>query len=347
MKKTILFRFDATPYIGIGHAMRCFALIEQLVKLNVNVVVVACQLADFIENKLQYLSVVNYSNNVKMGSADDLIELLSYVKKYNATTLVLDGYQFDSNYRQQLKANIENIVAFDDLNELASLHCDVIINALPDAKLLVYEKSAPKAMHLLGAKYSILRAEFLALTLSTFSQRNSLLVNFGGSDVAQLTLPIIKHLVDGAFLSSKEKVIVVTGSGCGQYDEIAQACATAGFEHHHDSNNIAHLLNQSSLAICAPGSMIYELAYCQVPSIFLTVAKNQELSAKAQQKIGWCRVFDGLKNEQRQGAVNTAKALWQDKDKRKKMSVIASEQVDGDGVKRICQQLIKLDVGLA
>jgi UDP-2,4-diacetamido-2,4,6-trideoxy-beta-L-altropyranose hydrolase len=326
--------------------MRCFALIEQLVKLNVNVVVVACQLTDFVKNKLQNLSVVNYSNNVKIGSMDDLNELVSYVKKHNAVTLVIDGYQFDVNYRQQLKANLENIVVFDDINELESLYCDVVINALPSAKLLTYEKSAPVAKYLLGAKFSILRAEFLALTLSSFDQRNSLLINFGGSDVAQLTLPIIKLLVDGDFISNKEKVIVVTGSGCGQYDEIAQACSTAGFEHHHDSHNIANLLNQSSLALCAPGSIIYELAYCQVPSIFLTVAENQMLSAKAQQKIGWCHVFNGLKSEQLQDAVNTAKALWQDKDKRKKMAVIASEQVDGDGVKRICQQLLKLGVGL-
>jgi spore coat polysaccharide biosynthesis predicted glycosyltransferase SpsG len=103
---------------------------------------------------------------------------------------------------------------------------------------------------------------------------------------------------------------------------------------------MASLLAECKMAICAPGSMVYELSYCAVPTLFLTVADNQKVSAQAHQKMGWCRVMDGLTSQNSVVAVELLIKLWNDKKQLLVMSNIAKNINDGQGVKRI---IIKLE----
>ena len=343
MNNPVLFRFDASEKVGIGHAMRCLSVIEQIKKYHVNVIVCAQQLPDYISEKFKIIDVPVLYQQGEVGSSSDLQELLDIVNNYSASTVVLDGYFFKKLYRQKLKENISNVVTFDDVNDLKQLYCDLIINALITANMLGYESSAAQAKHLIGLQYSIIRAEFLSLSLIPLEDRKCLLVNFGGSDVNQLTLPVIKLLAQNKSLVASAKIIVVTGGSCKNIKSIIDVCQKNGFEHHHNTNEISRLMNQSALAICAPGGTIYELAYCQVPSILLTVADNQKLSAKAHQAADWCKVFDGTTNSILPSVVSMASEFWKDKDKLKKMSKSASELIDGKGADRIAEQIIKLN----
>jgi spore coat polysaccharide biosynthesis predicted glycosyltransferase SpsG len=253
---------------------------------------------------------------------------------------VLDGYQFNQQYRQQLvKKCALKIAVFDDTNDLSQLYCQWVINALPDARQLGYERSAASAKHLLGLPYSIIRQEFLVQKPMFFSKRKNLLINFGGSDIGGLTLPIVKGIAEQLLMNnldcSAQDVIVVTGGGCKNNKEIQTFCQQMGFHHIHQCEYMAKLLTKTRLAVCAPGAIVYELAYCQVPSIFLTVADNQLLSAKAHQQAGWGVVFDGRSDNDVQLALQEFTKLWQDKAQLKKMSSIAALLVDGKGVERI------------
>lgn len=343
MSNKIVFRFDASTKIGIGHAMRCLAVIELLNKYQVKVIVSACQLPSYIKDELYKHNVTINIQQSDIGSTSDLSELLATVKQHKIKTLVIDGYSFDEHYRYLLKERVSNLVTFDDTNDFSHLYCDLVINALITANSLGYELSAPQAKHLLGLKFSILRSEFLLIKRKPITKRQGVLVNFGGSDVNQLTLPAIKLIAVKLNFLPRPKVIVVTGGSCNNIEKITAACQQFDFEHHHNTNEVSSLMSQCALAICAPGSMVYELAYCHVPSVFLIVADNQMLSAQTQQAAGWCRVFNGRTKGALSLAINSAIDLWQDKAELKRMSKNANLLIDGKGTERIAQQIIKLN----
>jgi len=340
MLETLVFRFEASQNIGLGHAYRCMALIE---KINIDrlfsVVVISKKLPSFLIEKLQGFNAKVHLLDTCLNVAQEIQAIDTLCKQTNCRSIILDGYQFDALYRKTLSSLGLHITCFDDVNELDGLHCDLVINALPFAHSLGYEKSAPIAMQLLGLPYSIIRQEFMKAPVVEYCNRKSILVNFGGSDVLNFTLPMIKLLMK-SLLAEKHEIIIVTGGAFDKRDEVQKLCLTAGFEHIHNCNEMSTVMNKCKLAICAPGSIVYELAYCAVPSVFITAADNQLLSAKAHQTLGWCDVIDGQEKNALQQAIKVAELLCDDVIKLEERSVKASLLVDGQGVERIINALV-------
>jgi len=339
----LIFRFDASPTLGYGHAMRCLALAQSLVKLNIQCLVVACQLSESLRRSFLTLGIDSKIIDADIGSSVDNGLLIKSIDKFNAKVVLLDGYQFQEKYRQVLHQKNVKVAIFDDLNLSEHLHCDLLINAMPTAGQLGYEKSATHAKSLLGLNYSLLRDEFLAANRVHFSEKKHLLVNFGASDIGSLTIEVIRRLFDSSLAFFAEQIIVLTGAGCENISPITDLCAVAGFTHLQDCNDMANLLNHTRLAISAPGAIVYELAYCQVPTVFLTVADNQSLSAKAQQNAGWCFSYDAREEEQVgvavDKAVDKALQLWNNESTLIEMSKCAGLLVDGQGGMRIAHSL--------
>jgi len=341
---TLLFRFDASESIGLGHAFRCGALIEYITQCNddlsLQVIVITKELPNFLYEKfIGFDAKIEYLSS-ELNLADEMAMMRQLILKLDASTILLDGYQFDEPYRQALSKLALFTVHFDDINSLNNLHCDLVINALSHANKLGYEQSASDAEHLLGLDYSIIRDEFIHCDAVAFNQRKKLMINFGGSDIGGLTLPVLQMIAQAANSFKGEDVMVITGGACSNTDNITALCLQQGFQHIHNCINMAEILNNTRLAICAPGGIVYELAYCKVPSIFLTVADNQILSAKAHQEAGWCFTFNGRAKGGVLSAVNHAEICWQDEKKLGEMSVNASQLVDGRGVSRIVNKLI-------
>lgn len=340
MKQALLFRFDASQKIGIGHAFRCMALIEQLSLVeNVECLVIAKPLPEFIIKRLQALNAQLF---LLAEQASCLIEFAQFDKlseDFQTRTLVLDGYQFSGQYRQQLSALMFQVIAFDDTNDLDFLYCDVVINALPFAQDIGYQQSAPQAKHLIGLDYSIIRQEFLRSKKRSFHGRQKLLINFGGSDIGNLTLPLIEQLIEKQHFTSLKSIIVITGGAYCESKKVRAIAKKIGFTHIHNCQNMAEILPDCKVAICAPGAIVYELAYCGVPSIFLTVADNQLLSARAHQDIGWCKVENGLDKQGIAFALQHLEMLWHDDGLLSEMSDTAQRLIDGQGVNRICGEI--------
>lgn len=347
----LLFRFDASSDIGLGHAFRCYALIEHITnhrsKYAANCVIIAKVLPTFMQNKLVAIGAQVHLLDNSLTIMDELEQISTTVHSTCSEMLILDGYQFDQAYRQklsELKNNSLKVATFDDTNDLDNLYCDLVINALPNSKMLGYKHSAANARHLLGLSFSIVRQEYLDLTPLPFSKRDLVVINFGGSDIGELTLPVIKGLAHqlqlNNLVNSPENIVVITGGGCKHIEPIELFCHKMGFRHINQCENMAQLLNQSRLALCAPGAIVYELAYCQVPSIFLTVADNQLLSAKAHQDAGWCYAFDGRSQSEVNLALDKLTSLWLDNLQLENMSALAKHLVDGKGVTRIVDALL-------
>jgi len=294
------------------------------------------QLPDYL---LEKLSTFNATVITLTMAEDELSAIEKLSKQYVSRTLVLDGYQFNEVYRKNLANLGLEIICFDDINSIEYLHCDMLINALPLASQIGYQVTSPNSVHLLGLDYSIIRHEFIMAPKAAFAERKKLLINFGGSDTANLTIPLVRLLAKSPTLVAVSDVVVVTGGAYQNSDEVSEICNKVGFEYIHNCSNMALLLTQCRMAICAPGSMVYELAYCGVPSLFLTVADNQLLSAQAHQELGWCKVIDGLQDNCNKLAIEYLAELWDKQKQLQIMSTKAEQLVDGQGVKRIIDKI--------
>ncbi|MFT5635017.1 MAG: UDP-2,4-diacetamido-2,4,6-trideoxy-beta-L-altropyranose hydrolase [Cognaticolwellia sp.] len=343
MHKSILFRFDASSDVGLGHAFRCMALIEHIALSNndnkLQCIVIVNTLPEFIYQQLLTMSAIIYKLPEKITIKQEIMQVSSIKDKYKAQSLVLDGYQFNVEYRCYLAQLALIIIAFDDINDLPHLHCNIVINALSFAENIGYQRSAPIAEYLLGMKYSIVRQEYLSVKSIPYIDREKLLINFGGSDIGKLTLPVIKALAESVLKVSAQNVVVVTGGGCEDVSQINLLCHQQGYQHIQQCSQMAVLLNQCKMAICAPGSIVYELAYSKVPSLFLTVAQNQELSARSHQEAGWSYMFNGKNESSVTNVMKKIESLWTDNVQLNKMSLAASLLIDGKGVKRIVERI--------
>ena len=97
------------------------------------------------------------------------------------------------------------VACFDDANLTENLHCDLVINGASKQVKEVYGKTAPEAVHCVGPEYRVLRQEFTELPELSFEQRGSLTLVMGGSDPANLTLPLLNKLQQRRCLKARSE----------------------------------------------------------------------------------------------------------------------------------------------
>src|SRR5690606_19457883 len=118
----VLFRVDASSAMGIGHLMRCQALAQALMQQQIDILFAVRQASLVIaRNRNDWVGqVVLIPENT--SQVDELDWLQNTIDLLALDFAVLDGYQFDSEYRARLKALVNKLVLFDDNNNSGLLY---------------------------------------------------------------------------------------------------------------------------------------------------------------------------------------------------------------------------------
>jgi len=186
LKKKIFFRADGNSKIGLGHVIRCLALVE-ILNNNFECVFLIHQPSDLSKKLIEkYCHLVALNKGIK----DELSEISDLVGKNDI--LVLDGYNFDSSYQLAVKNKVKKLVMIDDQ---ANWHyyTDLVINHGSSLIEKKYKKEDYTKV-LTGFKYSILRKDFL---LAARKQRqvsivDTLFICFGGADPFNATVKVLQ-----------------------------------------------------------------------------------------------------------------------------------------------------------
>jgi UDP-2,4-diacetamido-2,4,6-trideoxy-beta-L-altropyranose hydrolase len=337
----ILIRADASAEIGLGHVMRCLCLQAALRPLGVG----CCFAFRQMPAALQQQILAQGGRLAPLPVTDlaaDAAALLRLAGELGAAAILLDGYRFDAAYQQALFRRGPALALLDDLNDRGRLYADLLINSLPHADQLGYGRTAPEARLLLGLKYVLLREEFrtAAPASQAAAERPRLLVNFGGSDILGLSLPVTRQLLA---MDPELPITLITGSG---FPQPQAATELAGqfpqLEHLHNCRAMARQFSRTGLALAAPGATIYELAACGVPAVLLICAANQQLSAAAHARLGWCRVFDAREEKQLAAALAETLQLWRRPQERNLLQEKTAGLLDGQGAERIARAICQL-----
>jgi len=284
----VLFRADASLEIGSGHIMRCLTLASVLDTKGIHVEFACVQQPGHLIELIKSKGFVCHSLPFDESSSGDFavsdsqytIGLLQ-LSKYDL--VVMDHYDLNDYWLKQVNQHTHKTLVIDDLAN-RFLSCDYLLNqnygiTEEDYRNLV----APHTKLLLGVEYSLLRNEFAefrqqSLARNRKSDHKTLLINMGGIDNDNITLPCLDSLDDIAH-KDNYSLKVIMGKNAPHVESIKQRLQILPIKSELiiDCQNIAYQMAQSDIAIGAAGSTTWERFCLGLPSILVPIADNQRV----------------------------------------------------------------------
>ncbi|PYF81654.1 UDP-2,4-diacetamido-2,4,6-trideoxy-beta-L-altropyranose hydrolase [Marinomonas alcarazii] len=323
----LLVRADASVEIGMGHRVRCQALIHAFQALGWQCqFVVDCRYKVFSAPEDCFIGG-------QPGKASK-VEFLSLAKQ--ADLVILDHYDYSADDITQLYQHQKNLLVLDDMNDRGEFPAKWLLNPLQQEYSKLVEFS------LTGSRYAILRPAFQHHQ-DNHKVPEQLLITLGGTDPLALTLPILNTLLASNF--PRKNIQVLLGANAKDADQVITCCQDNSIAFAQGLTDVTPLMEQARMAISAAGGTLFELACMGVPTIFAQVADNQTRSLEQHVPLGWCRSlrFDNVAEDIRLQRVELLaaelKRLWLDIEWQQNARKIARSLVDGNGAKRVAETI--------
>jgi UDP-2,4-diacetamido-2,4,6-trideoxy-beta-L-altropyranose hydrolase len=215
IKGQIFFRADGNTNIGLGHITRSLALAAML-KDNFEIVFIVQNPSEPIREQLSEVA----------STIIELLETTDYIKEANFIAqnhlhgneiVVLDGYNFQTEYQKIIKNKGVKLVCIDDLHAWHFV-ADVVINHAGGVKKSDYSCESYTKL-CLGLDYALLRKPFLeaAKQERKIDKIENLFICFGGSDSLNLTQKTIEVCIE---IPTFHEIHVVVGSAYEHYEKL-------------------------------------------------------------------------------------------------------------------------------
>ena len=345
--KTAIIRSDGSPYLGMGHIMRCVAFAAGLAKIGVKPIFVVKPFDPCVAGVIrpQGYDVEEISCD---GSYQEDAQLTREIgAKVGARLLVIDVC-----HRPAL-ANVEEVLAYHSAlapgfftvgiasGELTDLPTDVVVSPY----LINRNGNAGMAEDvartlLLGPAYFIFRTEFaaaaqVARTINREGRR--VLVIVGGSDDLHLTAKIVTALCRLSGPLPSLRVVLGAGYSRPLVREVKELLESFDGEYALVSQNanLADEMLWADLAITGDGLTKYETAVTGTPSIMLSRPESESsLNEDFEDAGSTLHLGDGCLIPVEELS-NRTRALLDNELLRASMSQRGKALVDGQGLQRI------------
>lgn len=366
----VVFRVDAALHIGSGHVMRCLTLADELTLQGAKCLFICREftgnLCSFIQDKgydvltlsVDDINLVKIDNQrvphehwLGVDYSTDALQTISILNNLNIAIdwLIVDHYAIDIRWESLLRPYVKKIMLIDDLADRQH-DGDLLLDQTYGRKESDYRQLLTNScQYLLGAKYALLRREFLAYRKSALNYYdhdllqdsvNRIFISMGGVDHDNCTGFIIDRINELA-ISKNDELHIVMGKNAIWLNEIKQQLSKLKCRHflHYNVKNIAQIMSNCNLAIGAGGTTTWERCCLGIPSIVITTADNQKMIATRLAELGthwYVGTFSRLSTSVFKAALSHA--LF-DKRCLQVMSRIARDICDGYGVRRVANVL--------
>ncbi len=365
MNKHILIRADASLNMGTGHLMRCLALAQYLQNHQINPIFICAELPENLQTRLVNENIDSILIDAELGSNKDAEITINVAKKYQVNWVIIDGYQFNSEYQKQLKEADFKILFLDDYGHCNYYYADLVLNQNFGANQELYKNRENYTKLLLGSDYTLLRKDFLLWQKwerEIKPHAHKILVTMGGSDPDNVTLKVIQALSlifdppqsplirifdppQPPLIRGELEIIVIVGGSNPHFDSLKTYCDTLPFNITLKQNvdDMPKLMAWADMAICAGGSTNWELAFMGLPSIIITIADNQKEIAQNLANMGLIISLGWWENVTIDMIRNAILGLIQNQNKRENMSYLGRQLIDGKGCDRIFLSMLYND----
>lgn len=331
----LLVRADAGPQIGIGHVMRCLALVEAWQERGGRATLLSSRLPEAIAERLRAADVGCVELPAPAGTEADAAATVEAAEATATEWLVVDGYQFDAAYQAQVKQGSSRVLWIDDCAHAAPYCADLVVNQNLGATAAAYGKIGAATRVLAGGNYAMLRREFRSRRPSPRQPKmERVLVTFGGSDPGNVTGSVLQA-ADKA-LPDTARLRAVMGAANPNLEAVQNMLPALdhAVELVVSPKEIAPLMDWADLAITAAGSTCWELLCLGVPLIAISIAENQQPVAQALASHG-AGIDVGWHTDAGRRLGDTIRELARSPEKLAAMSRVGSRLIDGRGALRV------------
>jgi UDP-2,4-diacetamido-2,4,6-trideoxy-beta-L-altropyranose hydrolase len=334
LKKNLIIRADGGTSIGMGHIVRCLALADML--RDDFQIIFAIQAPD--------VSILQQIHNVTgitihLPETDNyLLDLKNLSGYLNADTIVvIDGYNFRTEYQQGIKDKGCRLVAIDDLHSWHHV-ADAVINHAPGAQKKLYSSEMYTKFYL-GLDYALLRKEFLERSKSErkILSVKKIFISMGAADAGNLSEKFSRILIT---LEQIEEIHLMLGTINPNLESIAKLTEESKrvkiIPHFNiDANELVELLTICDLCICPASSISLESCAVGIPLISGYTAANQKNILDGLSKYGSAINAGDLNSISNDEILKKITMLVNDQSLLNKTLMNQSQMINGMSVNRV------------
>ena len=332
MFNKICFRADGNEEIGYGHVMRCLALAEML-KDTFSCCFITRYSPQILKDEIK--SICQHCHIIQKIVVDVESEIEFILEKCgHQAIVVIDGYNFDSEYQKLLKVRNFKVVAIDD-HQPFHYYADLVINhsgSIDKSNFSLEPYTALKT----GPEYAILRSPFLNEAKIQFSAKANLstvLICFGGADPHDFLFKSLQICLSLEF----ENMIAVTtnnNKSRNKFEQLGTDGRVTLYEN-LSSIKIMELMKKADLGICPSSTISIEACAVRLPICTGYYVDNQKgiydslINNRAAFGLGNLLNWDETKIK------HTLVSLYEDLDKVNQIIKNQSQYIDGYSSERI------------
>ena len=276
-RKLILFVVSGNSEIGMGHVYNTLSIANEI--LNHTLVFLVDR-----ESKLAYDKISESNYRVYMQEDKTLTEEILAI---NPDIIIHDCLDTEAEYMKALSQRSYCLINFEDLGE-GTKFADLVINAMyPEGRIM--------AGHHFGAKYFILRDEFLFTPSKKIEDSvSNILISFGGVDPNDYTRRILK-ILSSMRQEHDFQISVITGMGYKDPEKLS-----GEFPFIRLMTNIASMSDEilkADIVFTSAGRTTFEVASIGTPAIVLCQNKRETTHFFASEKNGFYNLGLGFEIE--------------------------------------------------
>lgn len=267
MANKALFRFEASPIIGAGHAIRTCVIADELRDQGWD-----CQIVTS-EGTYGFIKALNRFLRIDPEVFESFPQ--------NCDLLIIDHYGIDAVYERQFKPYAKKIMIIDDLANRPH-ECDILLDQTYERLGEDYRPLVPHSCRILaGIDYVLLRKEIRDIRKKALEKRRKtkdikrILITMGGSDPKNYTLKALEMVQQSGFTGAVDIVLGFSSENLYSVTQFANSLPNE-IKIHTDAN-MPQLMYEADLCIGASGSSVWERLYLGLPSVLIQTVDNQEL----------------------------------------------------------------------
>lgn len=333
--KKIAIRLDTGKSIGLGHLIRCTALADAIIGLDVCEILFICRNRLNIPLKYPFL-YLDREYKTAQGSynfpsiIDEIPEMERLLWDEGIDCLIVDHYGAKDDYFYALRDKVKCFICIDD-----SLRRDIPVDVVVNGNIYgidAYYAEIP--LQLLGGQYTLMRSEFRGLPMKEIKpQVRNVYVTSGGADPVGFC-SVISDALLGTFSELEVHVIVGNDFEDGYVERLKKKKLIL-----HRHANMKNCMINADFYITGAGSTLYELAVCGVPSISYILAEDQEIIADYMHTVGTTYVCGVFKEFHRDKFILLCQRLFFSETQRKEMCRAGQTHISAIGAETVAKEL--------
>ncbi|MEO6845640.1 MAG: GNAT family N-acetyltransferase [Chthoniobacterales bacterium] len=318
-------RVDASPQMGVGHAIRCITLARAWQSRGGAVALYMHDTVPLVE-EIAAASEVGI-HRLKTGEAKEFGDIL----RQDATPyVVIDGYHFTTDYETTLRQQQPAILLAVIDDRFRETNADVFINLHPAERGSFEDCNARLLAQ--GSSFALIRPEITSIQRESRETASRLLIAFGGTDVAGLGEKTLDYLRANPPENFSVRLI--------------KAGAKESFKNVDVQSSdwkIAPHLEWADAILCTPSTIALEAACSGLPVFTVTVAENQLGIAEAIEKnrtghsLGDAGAYDPAET------LSIIGKIFQDPAALTRMGKAGHRWINGQGAERIVNALTAIN----